>query len=155
MRVYDYFLFLKTSASYSTCVLRETSTKPLGMLTHLLTALLLSSHYLLLPTMSFSGQLFQINRSLRPSFVNWLSLSSLGPSFPPLLPVSRQISPSSSLCGFHAKTDKDILGANTNRNECHLLCHTECYLLCHSYKAVYLPFLIQSNDPLFLNYVFQ
>ena len=36
-----------------------------------------------------------------------VSLSSLGPSFPPPLLVSREISPSGPLCGFHAKTDRD------------------------------------------------
>ena len=41
--------------------------------------------------------------------VNWLSLSSLGLSFPPPLSVSREISPSDLLCGFCAKTDKEIL----------------------------------------------
>ena len=43
------------------------------------------------------------------SFVNYLSLSSLGPSFPRPLPVSREISRSGPLCGFRAKADKGIL----------------------------------------------
>ena len=57
------------------CILRETSTKPLGMWTHFLivfSALLPSFHCLLLPTVSFSGQLIQADCSLLPSFVNWL-----------------------------------------------------------------------------------
>ena len=91
------------------CILRETSTKALGMLTHLLTALLPSSHCFLLLTVSFSGQLSQADCSLLPSFVNWLSLSSLGPFLPLPLPVSREISPSGPLCGFHAKAHKEIL----------------------------------------------
>ena len=46
-----------------------------------------------------------------------LSLSSLGPSSPPPLPVSREISPSGPLCGFHAKADKEILWpAHTHTN---------------------------------------
>ena len=47
-----------------------TSTKPLGMLTHLLTALLPSSHCFFLLTVSFSGQLSQADCSLLPFFVN-------------------------------------------------------------------------------------
>ena len=69
------------------CILHETSTKPQGMLTHLLTALLLSSHCLLLLTVSFLGQLSRADCSLLPSFVKRLSLSSLVPSFPPPLLV--------------------------------------------------------------------
>ena len=67
------------------CILRETSTKPLEILTHLLTvfsALLPSSHCLLQPTVSFSEQLSQADCSVLPSFINCLSLSSLGPSLP-------------------------------------------------------------------------
>ena len=45
-------------------------TKLLGMLTHLLTALVPSSRCPLLLTVSFSGQLSQANCSLLPSFVN-------------------------------------------------------------------------------------
>ena len=46
------------------------------------------------------------------------SLSSLGPSSPPLLPVSREISPSGPLCGFRTKTDKKILsGTSSNGNK--------------------------------------
>ena len=52
------------------CILRETSTKPQGVMTHLLTAQLPSFHCLLLLTVSFSGQLFQADCSLLPSFVN-------------------------------------------------------------------------------------
>ena len=59
--------------------------------------------------MPFSGQLSQADCSLLHSFVNSLSLSSLGPSFPPPLSVSLGISPSGPLFGFHAKTDKEIL----------------------------------------------
>ena len=51
--------------------------------------------------------------SLHPSFVNWLSLSSLGPSFPPPLPVSC----SGPLCGFRAKTDKEILWVAPTQTE--------------------------------------
>ena len=87
-------------------ILRETSTKSLGMLTHLLTALFPSSHCLLLLTVSFSGQLSQADCSLLPSFVNWLSLSSLGPSSPPPLLVSREISPSVLCVGFAPKQTK-------------------------------------------------
>ena len=47
--------------------------------------------------------------SLLSSALPWLSLSSLWPSFLPPLPVSREISLSSPLCGFRAKTDKEIL----------------------------------------------
>ena len=64
------------------------------------------SHCLFLPTVSFSGQLSQADCSLLPSFVNWLSLSSLGPSFPRPLPVSQEISPSCPLCGFRTKTKR-------------------------------------------------
>ena len=70
-----------------------------------LDCLLPSSHYLLLPTVSFSGQLSQADRSLRPSFVNPLSLSSLRLSFPPPLLLLH----SCPLCGFRTKTDKEIL----------------------------------------------
>ena len=83
------------------------------MLTHLLTALLPSSHCFLLPTVSFYGQLSQADCSLLPSFVNWPSLSSLGPSFPPPLPVSH----SGPLCGFRAKTDKEILWVAPTQTE--------------------------------------
>ena len=41
-------------------------------------------------------------------FVNW-PLSSLGPSFPPPLPVSSEISSSSPLFGFRTKTDQEIV----------------------------------------------
>ena len=78
-----------TFEQLTACILRETSTKPLGMLTHLLTVfsvLLSSSPCLLLPTVSFSGQLSQADCSLLPSFVNCFYLSSLAPSFPPPLP---------------------------------------------------------------------
>ena len=62
-----------------------------------------------LSTVSFPELLSQADCSLLPSFVNWLSLSSLGPSFSPPLPVVWANSPSGSLCGFRAKTDKEIL----------------------------------------------
>ena len=111
-----------------TCILCETSTKPLGMLTHFLTvfsALLPSSYCLLLPTMFFSAQLSKAHCSLLPSFVNWPSLSSLRPSFSRPLPVSWEISCSCPLCRFRAKTDKEILsGTHTNRNECWPSCLT-------------------------------
>ena len=58
------------------CILRETSTKPLWTLTHFSTALLPSSHCLLLRTVSFSGQRSQADCSLLPSFVNSLSVFS-------------------------------------------------------------------------------
>ena len=88
--------------------LRETFTKPLGMQTHLLSVfsdLFPSSHYLLLPTVSFSGQLSPADCSLLPSFVNWRSLSSLGPSFP--LPLR---SHAQALCvGFSSKQKRMLL----------------------------------------------
>ena len=65
------------------CILNETSTKPSGMLIHLLTDLLQSSHCLLLSTVSFSGQLSQADRSLLPFFINWLSLSLFSRTFLP------------------------------------------------------------------------
>ena len=83
------------------------------MLTYLLTALLPSSHCLLLLSASFSGQLSQADCSLRPSFVNWLSLSSLGLSFPRSLPVSW----SGPLRGFRAKTDKKTLWVAPTQTE--------------------------------------
>ena len=98
-----------------TFILRETSTKPLGVLTHLLTALLPSSHCLLQLTVSFSGQLPQVDYSLLPFFINWVSLSSLGRSFPPPLP----------LCGLRAKTEKEILWVAPTQTE------TKCYASCH------------------------
>ena len=87
------------------CILRETSTKSLGMLTNLLTVVLPSSRCFLLLTVSFSGRLSQADCSLLFSFVNCLSLSS----FPPPLPVLRAILPSCTLGGFRAKTVKEIL----------------------------------------------
>ena len=99
------------------CILHETSTKPLGMLTHLFalvnlasvgqqvfavvfltsvetlfSALLTSPHYLLLFSAALLCQL--------------LSLSSFWPPFLPPLPVSREISPLGSLCWFRAKTKR-------------------------------------------------
>ena len=47
-------------------------------------------------------------------------------AFPCLLPVSLEISYTSPLCGFHAKTDKGIFWQaliHTQRNECHLSYH--------------------------------
>ena len=93
--------------------LHETCTKPLGILTHLLTvfsALLPSSHCRLRPSLD---SLSQADCSLLPSFVNCLSLSSLGPSFPPPLLVSC----SGSLCGFCAKTEKEILWVTPTQTE--------------------------------------
>ena len=43
------------------------------------------------------------------SFVSWLSLSSLGSSFPHPLPALREIFHLSPLCGFHVKADKGSL----------------------------------------------
>ena len=100
---------LREFAGYlQACNLREISTKPLGMLTHLLTVQLPSSPCLLLLTVSFFGQLSQADCPLLSSFVNSLSLSSLRPSFPRPLPVSWEILYSGSLCGFNAKADKVI-----------------------------------------------
>ena len=95
--------------------LHETSTKPLGVLTHLSTALLPSSHCHLLLTLSFSGQLSQADCSLLASFVNWLSRSSQvaflssstsGLMLWPFVWVSRQNRQRDPLCG-----------ANTNGSE--------------------------------------
>ena len=61
---------------------------------------------LLLLTISFSGQLSQADWSLLPCSVNWLSLSSLGPPFPPPLLVSWEISPSVLCVGFMPKQTK-------------------------------------------------
>ena len=76
--------------------LRETSTKPLGMLTHLLTALfcqLVSSA--LFCWLSPPGLFYQ--------------LASLGLSFPRPLPVSSKILHPSSFGGFRARTNEGIL----------------------------------------------
>ena len=99
--------------------LRETFTKPRRMLTHLLTALLPSSHYLLLLTVSYSGLLSQAHWSLQLFFVNCLSRSSLGHSFPPPLPVSQEISSSGLLCGFHAKGILRPTPTQTETNSTH------------------------------------
>ena len=66
---------------------------------------------------SFPWTLSHADWSLLLSFVDCLSLSffvdsplsSLSPSFPPPLPVSSEISSSSPLFGFRAKTDKEIV----------------------------------------------
>ena len=55
-------------------------------------------------------------------FVNSL-LSSLGPSFPPPLPVSREISSSSPLFGFHAKTKRSSAWHTT-----HIVSHNNLWL---------------------------
>ena len=68
----------------------------------------------------FSGQLSETDCSLLPSFVNCLSLSSLGSSLPAPLPVSR----SGPFCGFCAKTLRDLVcGTNINGNKCYPSCH--------------------------------
>ena len=51
-----------------------------------------------------------------------LTLSSLGPSSPRPLPVSREISSSSPLFGFRAKTDKEIVCLAHTPTQCHILC---------------------------------
>ena len=110
------------------CILRETSTKPLGMLTHFLTALLPSSHCLLLLTVSFSGQLSQADCSFLPSFVNCLSLSFLGSSFPPSLLVSRE-----ALCvGFAPKQTTRFSDRRTHTHQ-----HNEWPTQCHNSRNYY------------------
>ena len=106
------------------CILRETSTKPLGMLTHLLTALLPSSHCLLPLTVILS----QLDSYLKPTvFFCQLTLSVFSGTF---LSLS-----TSSLTGdlalrpfvwvLRQKRQRDPLGgANTNGNECYASCHT-------------------------------
>ena len=82
-------------------------------------ASLTSVNWYLLSTGHFCPLLLTVSFSV-------LLLLTLGPSFPHLLPVSWEISRTSSLCGFCAKTDKGILWmelTHTHRNECHPLCH--------------------------------
>ena len=81
--IYDTFvqLFVHLQANAGK-YLHETSTKPLGMLTHLLTV-----------SFSFSWLHSQANCVVLPTVVNFLSLSSLGPFFSHPLPVSQEISP--------------------------------------------------------------
>ena len=107
------------------CILRETSTKPLGMLTHLLIALFPSLDRPVSISLSPSADCVLLSTALSSRLFSsvlvcqLLSLSSLGPSFPPPLPVSREIAP---------KQRDSLTGANTNGNEYNLLCHTK--LIC-------------------------
>ena len=84
------------------CILHETSTKLRGMLTHLCLSSLTASSY----RPSFPELLPQADCPPLPTVVNSLSLSSLGPSFPPPLLVSREISPSVLCVGFASKQTK-------------------------------------------------
>ena len=96
------------------CILRETSTKvtrnaksSLTVFPHclfLLTVLTLDCY--LTPSGLFCSPLSTASLRLPLSTD---PLSSLGPSFPRPLPVSWEISSSSPLFGFRAKTDKEIV----------------------------------------------
>ena len=109
--------------------------KPLGMLTHLWLCSLIAS---------FCWQSFPwIAISIRPSSSALLcqlalSLSSLGPSFPPLLQVSWEISSSGPLFGFRAKTYKEIVWVAPTQTE------TNCYASCHSFEISILVFSCHS-----------
>ena len=96
------------------CVLREISTKATRNSNSSLTVF---PHWLLLLTV------LPLNSYLKPAVLlsSPLStgslclplstdpLSSLRPFSPPLLPVSREVSPLGPLCGFCARSDKEIL----------------------------------------------
>ena len=151
------------------CILRETSTKPLGVLNHsslvnpasvgqqvlavvfltLVDSLRCHASIFSLPSSAdcvFSRQLSQADGSLWPSVVNWLSLSSLGPSFRPPFPVSREISPAGILCGFRAKADKDILWPAPPQTEMNATyCATNLGTLLKSFKYCYLTLLTLFN----------
>ena len=123
---------------------RTTPTKPLGMLTHFS----LVGQPRLNPQVLAAASLTSIDWSpLCPALISWLAfswlvspadcplllpsavcllLSCLGPSFLCSLPVSREISCASHLCGFRAKTDGDSLTGTYTRphNECSSTCHT-------------------------------
>ena len=82
------------------CILRETSTKPRGMLTHLW-----------LPPSAdrpSPGLLSQADRPPLPCFVNWLSVFS-GTFLPSSTSGLAGDLVLSSLCVFRAKTDKEIV----------------------------------------------
>ena len=103
------------------CILRETSTKRHQQCRHLLALVNrplccssgLSSHLSDFCWLCYSlDSQLKADHSPLPCVVDFLSsfffvywpLSSLGPSFPPLRPVSSEISSSSPLFGFRAKT---------------------------------------------------
>ena len=142
------------------CILRETSTKPLTMLTSLAlvnpasvgqqvlaVAFLTSVDSLLFPTYIFSlppSADCVILRTASSSrlvssalLCQLLSLSSLEPSFPPLLLVSREISSSGPLCGFRAKTDKEIVRVTPTQTETHRVTMIPYFLQCNKHKKHY------------------
>ena len=80
--------------------------------------------FLLTVSFSFSWLLSQADWSLLSFFVNCLSVSSFGPSFPRPLPVSWEISPTGPLWEFRAKTKRFSDRRQHNGNECYLLCHS-------------------------------
>ena len=111
--------------------LRETSTKPLGMLTYLIAlvnpasvgqqvlaaAFLTSVDWSPLCPGLISWPTRSVNWSLLLSSADCVLLASLGPSFPRPLPVSWEISRTGPLCGFRAKTDKGILWPASTHTE--------------------------------------
>ena len=83
------------------CILRETPTKPVGMITHLWLSSLTASFCW--PTFPWTAILCRPSSS---ALLYQMTLSSLGPSFPPALPISREISSLVLRVGFAPKQTK-------------------------------------------------
>ena len=97
------------------CILRETSTKPRGMLTHLWLCSLTTSFCW--PSFPWTAISSRTSSSLSTGSLCLLS------DFPSLLHFQ---SHGRSLCGFRTKTDKEIIWVASTQME------TNCYALCHS-----------------------
>ena len=121
----QFSMHLQAIASVLSC---ETSTKSLGMLTHLLMLVnpasvgqqVLAVTFLtsvdwsplcltLISWLLSPADCLLLFSLLPPSAGSLFLFTTLGPSFPYPLPVLWEISHTSPLCGFHAKTDKGIL----------------------------------------------
>ena len=107
---------------YRTCILRETSTKPQGMLTHLWLSSLIA--FFCWPSFLWTAISSQRSSSIRLCQLT-LSVSS-GTFLPSSTSCFARDIVLSPFCGFCAKTDKEIICVMPTQTE------TDCYTLCHT-----------------------